>query len=98
MVTQIKWRKKALRSVKETASYLEVNFSLQTAYNFIESITKTIEKVSKNPKTYRKVPNTKSVHFVNFDKHRQMFYRLEGNTLIISAIFDTRQNPKKRPF
>jgi plasmid stabilization system protein ParE len=98
MVNQIKWRKKALRSIKETAEYLELNFSLQTANNFVESITKTIDKVSKNPQTFRKVPNSKSIHFVNIDKSHQLFYRMEGRTLIVSAFFDTRQSPKKRPF
>lgn len=98
MVTQIKWRKKALRSIKETATYLEHNFSFQTANSFVESVTNTIDKVAKNPKSYRKAPNTKSVHFINIDKSRQIFYRIEGRTLIISAFFDTRQNPKKRPF
>ena len=98
MVTQIKWRKKALRQIAETASYLETQFSIPTANNFVDSVIKTIEKVSKNPKSYRKAPKTKSVYFVAIDKNRQMFYRIEGKILIISAFFDSRQDPNKRPY
>jgi plasmid stabilization system protein ParE len=98
MVTQIKWRKKALSQIKETAAYLETQFSIPTANNFVDSVLKTVEKVSKTPKSYRKAPKSKSVYFVAIDKNRQMFYRVEGKTLIISAFFDTRQNPNKRPF
>lgn len=98
MVTQIKWRKKALRQITETAFFLETQFSLQTANSFVDSVLKTIEKVSKSPKSYRKAPKAKSVYFVSIDKNRQMFYRVEGKILIISAFFDTRQNPDKRPF
>jgi plasmid stabilization system protein ParE len=98
MVTKIIWRKKALRYIKETAIYLESEFSLKTANSFVDSVMKTIEKVSKYPVSYRKAPKTKTVHFTNIDKHRQMFFRESGNILIISAFFDTRQDPRKRPF
>lgn len=98
MVTQIIWRKKALNFVKDTAIYLEAEFSRQTANNFVESVTVAIDKIVKNPQSYRKAPKTKSVHFINIDKNRQMFYRVHGKTLIISAFFNTRQNTDKRPF
>ena len=98
MVTKIEWRKKALRFVEEKAIYLETEFSEQTAINFVSRIEKTIEKVAKNPKSYRKVVLAKSVYFINIDKQNQMFYRVAGDTLIISAFFDMRQDPKKRPF
>jgi plasmid stabilization system protein ParE len=98
MVTKIVWRKKALRQLNETAEFLQNEYSLQTANNFVGKIMKSIERVSKNPDSYRKAPRTKSVYFINFDKHKQMFYRIEGKTLFISAFFDTRQDPSKRPF
>ncbi len=31
-------------------------------------------------------------------KHHQLYYRIDGKNLIISNIFDTRQDPQKRPF
>jgi plasmid stabilization system protein ParE len=98
MVEKIIWRKKALVYVRETAEYLEREFSFQAAENFVESVTKAIARAEKNPTTYRKAMRTKSVHVINIDKTRQMFYRLSGKTLIISAFFDARQDPNKRPF
>jgi len=98
MVKKIKWRKKAIIYVRETAQYLEFEFSEQAANNFVDSVTKAVERVEKNPTSYRKESKTQSVHFINIDKSRQMFYRLSGQTLIISAFFDVRQDPNKRPF
>jgi plasmid stabilization system protein ParE len=98
MVEKIIWRKKALLYVRETAEYLEREFSHQAAENFVETVTKAIIRAEKNPTTYRKATRTKSVHVINIDKSRQMFYRLSGKTLIISAFFDARQDPTKRPF
>lgn len=98
MVKKIRWRKKALQFVKENAHYLEQEFSRQAADNFVDAVTKAIEKAEKNPETYRKATKTKSVHYINVDKKRKMFYRLSGKILIISAFFDSRQDPKKSPF
>jgi plasmid stabilization system protein ParE len=98
MVEKIKWRKKALQFVRENAQYLEHEFSRQAADNFVDAVTKAIDKAVKNPQTYRKATKTKSVHYINLDKNRKMFYRLTGKTLIISAFFDSRQDPKKIPF
>lgn len=98
MVKKIKWRKKALQFVKETAQYLEQEFSQQAADNFVDAVTKAVAKAVKNPETYRKAAKTKSVHYLNVDKNRKMFYRLSGTTLIVSAFFDARQDPKKSPF
>ncbi len=84
--------------MKENAQYLEQAFSRQAADNFVDAVTKAIEKAMKNPETYRKAATTKSVHYINVDKNRKMFYRLSGKTLIISAFFDSRQDPKKSPF
>ena len=98
MVEKIRWRKKALQFVRENAQYLEQEFSRQAADNFVDAVTKAIEKAAKNPETYRKSAKTKSVHYINIDKNRKMFYRLSGKTLIISAFFDSRQDPEKSPF
>ncbi len=98
MVKKIKWRQKALQYVRETAEYLESEFSEQAANNFVDAVDKAINRVEKNPTAYRKAPKTQSVHFVNIDKSRQMFYRLSGQTIIISAFFDNKQDPERRPF
>ena len=98
MVEKIIWRKKAFLYVRENAQYLEQEFSRQAADNFVDAVTKTIAKAAKNPETYRKATKTKSVHHINVDKNRKMFYRLSGKTLIISAFFDARQDPEKSPF
>jgi plasmid stabilization system protein ParE len=98
MVEKIIWRKKAFLYVRENAQYLEQEFSRQAADNFIDAVTKAIGRAEKNPTTYRKASKTKSVHIINIDKNRQMFYRLSGKVLIISAFFDCRQDPEKRPF
>ena len=45
-----------------------------------------------------KLADTKSIRVLNFGKHYQLYYRIEGKSLYISNFFNTRQDPKKRPF
>jgi hypothetical protein len=51
----------------------------------------------KDPTRGRTAPTSKTLQFLNIDKHRQLFYRMRGTTLVIVDIFDTRQHPSKRP-
>ena len=49
MVEKIEWRRKALRYVRETAEYLEAEFSRQAADNFVDAVSKAIAKAEKKP-------------------------------------------------
>lgn len=95
MVKQIKWNKKAVADLNGIALYLEENFSFQTAQNFVDQIYEKIEVICKYPTMGRKAPKRKTVRFILVGKHRRLYYRKEGGTLVISSIFDTRQNPDK---
>lgn len=98
MVKRIIWRKTADKSFDNIAFYLNDTFSLQVAHGFAKLVYDKIDRLEKQPYSGAKVSGTKSIRYVNFGKHYQMFYRIEGATLIISYFFDTRQNPSKRPF
>ncbi len=95
MARQVKWNKRALADFKVIAEYLEENFSYQSAQNFVDKIYDKIDAVSKHPTIGRKAPKRKTVRFILVDKNRRLYYRMEGRTLIISSIFDTRQHPDK---
>jgi plasmid stabilization system protein ParE len=97
MAKTIKSNKKATLRISHIAEYLEYEFSYQIAVNFVANVYKTIGKVAENPTRGRKVPRSNTLQFINIDKHRQLFYRVHGSTLSIVDIFDTRQNPNKRP-
>lgn len=96
MALRIIFTKRATKRVVEISFYLEDNFSKGAAMNFNKAIDKTLEKVAAHP-TIGRETHTSTLKFVNMDDHRQIFYRTYGNTLSIVDIFDTRQDPDKRP-
>ena len=79
----------------QIASYLEENFSKQAADNFVDTVSEKIDWVSKFPTVGRIAPKRKTVRFILAGKNRRLYYRIDGATIIISHIFDTRQHPDK---
>ncbi len=98
MVTKIIWNKAALKTFDEITNYMLENYSLNTAQKFAGNAYEKIDWVAKYPTSGRKVPNTKTLRMVNFGNNYQLYYRIQGKTLFISDFWDTRQDPKKRPY
>ena len=97
MVKTVKMNQAATRAISEIAEYLEAEYSYQTAINFVDNFYRTVEKIKEHPTRGRTSPTSPTLQFLNIDKHRQLFYRVRGTTLVIVDIFDTRQHPSKRP-
>ena len=95
MVKTVRWNNRALDTFYEIANYLEINHSSKTAEKFVNSVFDKIAVLKKYPLIGRKAPKRKTIRFVRVDKHRRLYYRLNGRQLIISSIFDTRQHPDK---
>jgi len=93
MVKSVRWNKRALDNFFNIAQYLEQEYSKNAADNFVASLFARVEVIKKHPTIGRKAPKRKTVRFILVGKHRRLYYRVKGNILIISSIFDTRQHP-----
>ena len=98
MVKSVEWNKAALRKMRETVTYLKTEVSNSTANKYVDNVYYAIERIKDQPFIGRPAVTTKTVRFIGIDKHRQMFYRVNGTTLYITNFVDTRQNPDKRPY
>ena len=98
MAKRIEWSQKAIRELSNNINYLKREISLTSAERFAQLIRQRIEQVEKQPTMGRKTPNHKTVRFVLVGKNHRLYYRVHGSTLFITAIFDTRQDPNKRPY
>jgi plasmid stabilization system protein ParE len=98
MVKKIKWNKAADRTFDQTTDYLQDNYSTLSAENFANLVYERIDQVVKGLTVGRVSTKAKSVMILKLDKHKQMYYRLNGTTLTIVDFWDTRQDPNKRPY
>jgi len=84
--------------IHRTYQYLLKNFSSRTAFLFLEKIEERVELISKHPsigKQSAKKPDIRSIQLI---PHNLIFYRIKGNRVEILCLFDTRQNPIKKPY
>jgi toxin ParE1/3/4 len=98
MAKRIEWSDKAIERLSQTIKYLKLEVSHTAAANFADLIDKRIEFIEKHPTSGRKVANRKTIRFILVGKHYRLYYRVHGSVLYITALFDTRQDPSKRPY
>jgi plasmid stabilization system protein ParE len=98
MVKKVKWQRKALLGITQIAEYLEHEFSMQTANNFVDLVYDKIDFLVKYPEVGRKSPKFKTVQFIRLGKYNNLYYRVNGTTLFILDFWDNRQDPKRKPY
>ena len=81
----MKWTKTAAKNFSKPVDYLIENWSDAVVSDFIRRTDEIQEK-------------KREIRGVLLSVHNKLFYRTEGNRLIILKIFDTRQNPRKLRF
>jgi plasmid stabilization system protein ParE len=98
MVRRVEWSDNSIKQYKTIIFYHKENDNTAYAQKWVDSIWAKIDFLMKEPEIGRRAAKTKTIRFVRVAKHYHLFYRIKGSTLFISSIFDTRQNPSKRPF
>ncbi len=98
MVKRVRWNKRAIVKLDSWVEYLEHEVSFQSASILVKNIRNKIEMLKQQPAIGRSVVEMKTIRFLNIDKNRQMFYRVQGSTIFITDFFDVRQNSQKRPY
>ena len=98
MVSKIVWTRKAVVSFENTLEYLHAQVSEQAAMKFANTVMTKVENLGANRFDGQPVANTKSIRFILIGKYHRLYYRRDGLSLFITQLYDTRQNPDKRPY
>ena len=98
MAKIIRWNKKAIKQMDDLVDYSDQQRSFQATQKFIRVVDSKIERLKSQPLIGRRVLTMKTVRFVLIDDKLRMYYRVYGTTVFITAFFDTRQDPSKRPY
>ena len=98
MVEKIIWNKRASNKLTKIIDFLNEVASEKVVRQFVENVDEKISLIKKFPEIGRPSSKNKTIRFFRIDKHKLLYYRKKGNTIIIINIFDTRQNPNKNPY
>ncbi|MBY0433029.1 MAG: type II toxin-antitoxin system RelE/ParE family toxin [Cyclobacteriaceae bacterium] len=78
--------------------YLVKNFSSKTAFLFLEKIEERIGLIAKYPSIGRQSNKKVDIKSIQLIPHNLIFYRVKKSRIEILCLFDTRQNPRKKPY
>jgi plasmid stabilization system protein ParE len=91
------WLPQAENDLGNILDYLQKNWGENIVDEFILKLERILSLVSQKPNMFRR-SSKMNVHQVLITKHNLLFYRILENKIELLTIFDTRQNPVKKPF
>lgn len=93
---KILWTDHAITELKETIEYLENNWTERELRTFSAKLDHTIELISKSPEIFPASLEKKNIRKAVVEKHNNLYYRINKNSVEIVSLFSNRKNPKKK--
>ena len=93
---KILWTDHAIAELKETLEYLENNWTERELRRFSAKLDHTIELISKSPEIFPTSFEKKNIRKAVVEKHNNLYYRINKNTIEVVSLFSNKKNPYKK--
>lgn len=93
---KILWTDHAISELNETIEYLENNWTEKELRKFFSKLDHTIELISKTPEIFPDSHEKKRIRKAVVEKHNNLYYRINENSIEIVSLFSNQKNPNKR--
>jgi len=93
---RILWTDHAISELKETIEYLENNWTEKELRSFSAKLDHTIELISKTPEMFPDSFEKKGVKKAVVEKHNNLYYRINLDSIEIISLFSNQKNPRKK--
>ncbi|MGF1585499.1 MAG: type II toxin-antitoxin system RelE/ParE family toxin [Bacteroidales bacterium] len=96
MALKIKWSKRADNSFDRIIVYLHAEWGEQVVQAFVRKTYDFLEILAEFPEIGSMQFQKKAIRGFVLIKQVIVFYKVQGNSIILIDFFDTRQNPQKK--
>ena len=97
MAKAIIWKPKANQQILDIETYLIDNFSHRIASKFINVLYKKLDRLQHYPESGQPT-RFKTIRRIRVNKFISLFYKIQGNFVVVHLVWDSRQNPEKNPY
>jgi len=87
--------KTAQKKLNTLFNYLLENWNSKVKSDFINKLDKNIDLIKQYPESFPSSKKRTGLHKCVITKQVTLFYRFNPKNIIVTTIFDTRQNPDK---
>ena len=98
MAYKIIYKKRFSNKLIKLLRYLELEWSEQTAIEFLSKMDKRIETLKKQPFIGKPSSSKPDVRAILISKQNRLYYKFSKDSIIILNMYDTRQNPRKNMY
>ena len=95
MVYQITVKKRFQNKLQKLLTYIESEFGLLVAQRFAEQLDKKFVTLQQQPFVGKQSICIRNVRSIHAGKHNRVYYRINGDTIVVLNMYDTRINPKR---
>ena len=95
MVYKIIFKKRFRNKLKDLLDYIENEFGLLVAQRFTKQLDKKFMTLQQQPFIGQPSVCIQNIRSIHAGKHNRLYYRIEGNKIVIINMYDTRINIKK---
>ncbi len=95
MVYEIIFKKRFRNKLQNLLSYIENEFGLLVAQRFAKQLDKKFGTLQKQPFIGKPSVYIRNIRSIHAGKHNRLYYRIEGNKIVIINMYDSRINPKR---
>jgi addiction module RelE/StbE family toxin len=97
MAAKIVWTNNAEEDLESIKNYLEKNWPDKVLLSFLDRLVSKLKHIEAFPEIGRPSENSYRRRLV-ITKHNLLIYSIQGEEIVIEAIFDTRQGEQKLNF
>ncbi|XOV93186.1 MAG: type II toxin-antitoxin system RelE/ParE family toxin [Bacteroidota bacterium] len=94
---KILWTKKAQTRFQEIISYILTEFGEKPSISFKDKVFDFLELLERFPQLGTLEVVDKNIYGFQISKQTKIFYRINKDHISLLTLFDTRQDPKKKP-
>ncbi|MEP7372678.1 MAG: type II toxin-antitoxin system RelE/ParE family toxin [Chitinophagaceae bacterium] len=98
MAYQIIVKKRVTNKIQKILAYPEKEWSHKVAADFMLKIDRRIQLLTKQPLIGAPSTKIKEISGLLITRHNRLYYKIEGDKVIILNMYDTRMNPQKNPY
>src|SRR5258707_15853872 len=98
MVKTIIWNRRASDNFNSIIKYLQNEWGDKVTQNFVIRTYQIIGLLALNPEMGQVEHFEKQIRGIVITKHNTLFYRIEGENIILLTFFDNRKHPQKKSF
>ncbi len=95
MDREIVWTKEALTNFQKVVEYLQLNWSVKVAEEFIEIVGHRVQVLTSFPMIGVSSKKKSDLRKFVLTQHNMLVYRIRVKRIILLNIYDTRQDPVK---